>query len=138
MAESSTTSTSSHAMSSTNPRGGRYCVAGGPNGQSCKNSQFSDGISMHKFPHNERRRDLHQQWLRFVRHHRPGFLASNSSALCSVHFESSCFTTSLELARSLGIRILNPNSVPTLDVVGQGITGEKPTSRGQRQVSSQK
>ena len=29
---------------------GRYCVAGGPHGVSCKNSQSTEGISMHRFP----------------------------------------------------------------------------------------
>ena len=30
--------------------GGFYCVAGGPNHQSCKNSSSTEGISMHVFP----------------------------------------------------------------------------------------
>ena len=31
-------------------RGGRYCVAGTPNQQSCKNTSFTPGIRMHQFP----------------------------------------------------------------------------------------
>ena len=30
--------------------GGRYCVAGGPNKVSCKNTSYTPGISMHRFP----------------------------------------------------------------------------------------
>ena len=30
--------------------GGRYCVAGGAGEVSCTNSQFTEGISTHKFP----------------------------------------------------------------------------------------
>ena len=31
-------------------RGGRYCVAGAPNNQSCTNSSNTPGIRMHQFP----------------------------------------------------------------------------------------
>ena len=31
------------------PRG-RYCVAGAPNQQSCRNTSFTPGIRMHQFP----------------------------------------------------------------------------------------
>ena len=33
-------------------RGGRYCVAGAPNEQSCKNTTFTPGVTMHQFPAN--------------------------------------------------------------------------------------
>ena len=29
---------------------GKYCVAGGPNNESCKNNSTTPGISMHEFP----------------------------------------------------------------------------------------
>ena len=33
-------------------RGGRFCVAGAPNQQSCKNTTFTPGVTMHQFPAN--------------------------------------------------------------------------------------
>ena len=30
--------------------GGRYCIAGAPNKESCKNTGYTPGISMHTFP----------------------------------------------------------------------------------------
>lgn len=69
---------------------GKYCVAGGPNGISCKNSSQIPGISMHYFPSNKETR---QKWTRFVRQHRPDFIPSQTSTLCSEHFEDDCFNT---------------------------------------------
>ena len=34
-------------------RGGKRCVAGGPNLVSCANNQHTEGISMHLFPNEE-------------------------------------------------------------------------------------
>jgi len=31
-------------------KGGRYCVAGAPNNQSCKNNSYTPGVTMHQFP----------------------------------------------------------------------------------------
>lgn len=69
-------------------RGGRYCVAGGPNKTSCTNTSYTEGVSMHYFPSAE---DARQKWTKFVRRHRKNFTPSKSSSLCSVHFEDSCF-----------------------------------------------
>ena len=48
-------------------RGGKRCVAGGPNLVSCGNSQYSDGISVHLFPDKEKDRARHLKWVQFVR-----------------------------------------------------------------------
>ena len=54
--------------------GGRYCVAGGPNKVSCKNTSYTPGISMHRFPEDKRLRRL---WTRFARSmHHPNTLLS--------------------------------------------------------------
>jgi hypothetical protein len=52
-------------------RGGRSCVAGGPGESSCKNKQFTEGVSFNTFP--DRNVDLvrYLQWGTFVRRHRP-------------------------------------------------------------------
>ena len=42
-------------------RGGRSCVAGGPGGQSCKNTQFMEGVSIHTFP--DKNSDLGRYWI---------------------------------------------------------------------------
>jgi hypothetical protein len=54
--------------------------------------------------------------LRFVRRHRPGFVPSKHSPLCSIHFEDSCYVTRRDIAKDLGIRaVLKPDAVPTID-----------------------
>ena len=102
-------------------RGGRYCVAGGPNGVTCNNSQFTEGISMHAFPsgENQERECVRRQWTLFVKRHRPDFQPSSSSHLCSAHFEQSAFTTNLDISVGIGMRRkLKPGAVPTIDVAG--------------------
>ena len=51
-------------------RGGRYCVAGAPNGIPCQNTSYSEGISMHQFPSDQK---LREKWTKFVQRHRPYF-----------------------------------------------------------------
>ena len=79
---------SKHKKQFTAQSGGQYCVAGGPNNESCKNSSSTEGISMHSFPANE---DTRKKWILFVRRHRPNFEPRRYAALCSIHFEPSCF-----------------------------------------------
>lgn len=67
---------------------GTYCSAGFPNDVSCKNNTHTPGVSMHYFSKNEA---VRQKWARFVRKHRKHFTPTSSSALCSVHFEDSCY-----------------------------------------------
>ena len=97
-------------------RGGQYCVAGRPNGISCTNGQYTEGKSIHEFPHKEKDKNRHQAWVRFVRKHRPNWSSTNSSVLCSDHFNDSCFTKNREIALRLGMkRKLKPDAVPTID-----------------------
>ena len=77
---------------------------------------------MHVFPKKE---SVRRQWTNFVRRHRFYFSPSAHSALCSVHFESSCYTR-LSMAvlqpdipaneRITEKRILERGAVPTIDV----------------------
>ena len=47
----------------------------------------SDGVSLHKFPNEEKTRKL---WVKFVQHTRKDFTkASSFSCICSLHFNSS-------------------------------------------------
>ena len=78
------------ASSTKRARGGKFCVCGGPGLRSCTNTYHVEGISMHKFPANEEQRKM---WIKFVRKHRPNFTPTNSSVICSAHFETSCFAT---------------------------------------------
>ena len=99
-------------------RGGRYCVAGGPNKTSCTNTTYTEGVSMHYFPSDE---NVKQAWAKFVRRHRKDFVHSKSSSLCSVHFEDSCFDRrAAVLSGESEIkfkRFLIKESVPTRDTV---------------------
>ena len=118
-------------------RGGRYCVAGGPNKTSCKNSSYAEVVSMHYFPSVD---DVRQKWTTFVRRHRKDFVPSKMSTLCSVHFEESCFEQraaifSGESANLLKFkRFLIKGAIPTRDMV---VPYSSPKSaRKQRKVSS--
>ena len=61
--------------------GGRYCVAGAPNKESCKNTSYTPGISMHTFPTE---RKVRAKWVKFVQKHRIDFgePVSRYVALC--------------------------------------------------------
>jgi hypothetical protein len=77
-------------------RGGRYCAAGGPNNQSSKNTSYTEGIRMHQFPTDP---VMWGKWVEFVQRHRKDFAEpiGKYSALCSVHFEESCYTRRFSL-----------------------------------------
>ncbi|CAH3045932.1 unnamed protein product [Porites lobata] len=85
-------------------RGGRYCVAGTPNQESCKNTSYTPGITMHLFPTEPKCR---AQWIKFVQRHRVDFgePINQYASLCWAHFEPSCFENSL--ARSMGFKVKN-------------------------------
>ena len=108
------------SSSAPQPRGGKYCVAGGPNQASCTNSQHTaDGIFIHTLPDEEKAPERRKKWVRFVRTHRPHFTPSRSSVLCSAHFEESSFTMNVSVSSSLGMkRKLTETAVPTVDVAG--------------------
>ena len=107
------------SSSAPQPRGGKYCVAGGPNQATCTNSRHTDGISIHTLPDEEKAPERRKKWVRFVRTHRPHFTPSRSSVLCSAHFEESSFTMNVSVSSSLGMkRKLTETAVPTVDVAG--------------------
>ncbi len=100
--------------------GGRRCVAGGSSSISCSNSQYTDGVSVRLFPNKEKDTKRYNAWVRFVRTHRPDFECTSTSYLCSVHFESCCFTTNKEMAVALGMKLkLQKDAVPTIDTAGK-------------------
>ena len=98
-------------------RGGKRCVAGGPNQISCANDSKTEGMSMHLFPNKETEPQRHRKWVNLVRKHRPGFEASSTSCLCSAHFEDSCFDLNLSVQVKLKRR-LKKDAIPTIDVAG--------------------
>ena len=121
--------------------GGFYCVAGGPNQQSCKNSTSTEGISMHAFPSDKETR---KKWVDFVRRHRPHFQPTRYSALCSIHFEAQCFNRMFSLADLEGEsgsssfakskRRLEKGSVPTIHAANEPEQKESVSERSHRQV----
>ena len=116
-------------------KGGKYCVAGGPKNVSCKNCTYTPDVSMHVFPKDETTRRL---WVKFVRKHRPDFKPSQSSALCSVHFEPTCYTRLSIMSQdhqSKGKRILLKGSIPTRDTVAPFSTPEA-SPRERKKVSA--
>ena len=114
-------------------KGGRYCVAGGPNKQSCKNTSYTPGITMHQFPKDGK---VRQEWVRFVRRHRPNYTATSKyAALCSTHFEESSFLRpSIAGTNIRWRRNLIPGAVPTRDAVSLS-SPKKLSQRGKRQVT---
>lgn len=123
-------------------RRGDYCVAGGPNKVSCKNSSYSEGISMHCFPKDE---IVRKKWTNFVQKHRKNFVPSNKSCLCSAHFDENCYENrpvpfvdlpNMEQPPRFK-RYLIKGSVPTNDVAGRTPEMPKtPSARQRRQVST--
>ena len=119
-----------------------YCVAGGQNKVSCKNTSYTPGISMHRFPKDE---SLRRLWTQFVRCHRMKFVPSVYSALCFAHFEPTCFERKLplgpEAADKTPRNLLKRGSMPTVDTV-EPATGNKRSSmehdkRGEQKESVQ-
>ena len=121
------------ATSAKKAQGGQYCVAGWPNGKSCKNSQHTDGVSMHRFPMKDKERL--NKWTGFVRRHRPKFVPQQYSMLCSMHFADSAYTVNAEVAKSLNMRRqLCPNAVPTIDSLENMSTQGDWSNRDRRMV----
>ena len=118
-------------------RGGKRCVAGGPNLVSCGNSQYTDGVSVHLFPDKEKDNARHQKWVQFVRRYRPGWVPSKTSILCGSHFEESSFTMRRDIALQLGVKsFLKPDAVPTVHVANEAPKiSEEMSDRDRRQVS---
>ena len=117
-------------------RGGRYCVAGAPNKESCKNSSNTPGIRMHQFPADPVVRD---KWIKFVRKHRPDFEPqSKYSSLCSAHFEETCYSRNLSVLNGMeeGTQIravLIRGAIPTRDTIVPAAPGAL-SERSKRQV----
>ena len=124
---------------STVPVGGKRCVAGGPNGVSCGNSQHTKGVSIHHFPSKIKDRERHLQWVRFVRRHRPNWNPSDQTVLCGIHFDDASYTMRRDIALSLGIKTyLKPDAVPSIDVANVREEGDSVPlqAREKRQVRS--
>lgn len=115
-------------------RGGKSCVAGGPNEQSCTNKQHTEDVSFHYFPKNP---DVRKKWVKFVQKHRQGWKPTDTSVLCSAHFEDDCFTTNRRISRELNMKSwLKRGAVPTIDIAGGVSSGTGSlTERRRRQVS---
>ena len=97
-------------------KAGKYCVAGGPNNISYKNSQHTEGVSIHRFQNAKKEPQRHAKWVKFIRKHRLGWKPSYTSVLCRSHFEDSCFKRNRTIAASLGTNAtLKHNAIPTLD-----------------------
>ena len=72
--------------------GGKYCVAGSGNNKNCRNTSYTLGISMHLFPSDPK---IREKWVSFVqklRKHFNSVSVKKNTALCSAHFEESCFS----------------------------------------------
>eukprot|EP00795_Rhopilema_esculentum_P007328 gene7328-biopygen8640 len=117
-------------------RGGKRCVAGGPNLVSCGNSQYTDGVSVHLFPDKEKDNARHQKWVQFVRRYRPGWVPSKTSILCGSHFEESSFTMRRDIALQLGVKsFLKPDAVPTVHVANEAPKiSEEMSDRDRKQI----
>lgn len=116
--------------------GKTYCAAGSRNTVNCSNKSGLPGITMHYFPSDE---SLRQKWIRFVRIHRKDFVPRKSSALCSAHFDESCFhVKGISLfddsaKKTMPKRYLIRGSIPSKDAV---VPYTSPlTSRKRRRVS---
>ena len=93
---------------------GKRCVAGGPNGISCGNSEYSSNISVHKFQNRIKDCKLHMQWVHFVHRHRRNWSPMSANVvLCSIHFDDCNFTVKRDIAAALGIKLTpKPDAIP--------------------------
>ena len=125
----------STATSKRSSKNGRSCVAGTYEGNSCTNTQFTEDVSFHYFPDKTTDARRHQQWVRFVRRHRPNFTPSKYSSLCSIHFEENSYTMRRDLAKELGIRVkFRDDSVPSIDAAKEKGPDSGITFRERKQV----
>ena len=124
-------------------KGGKYCVAGGPDNIGCKNNSHTPGVSMHDFPKDEKTR---KKWIDFVRRHRHGWKPNSDArtppSLCSLHFEPTCFNRNISInlgdsepAKPLR-RYIMKGQIPTIDKVAPSPEVQTPTRREVRQVSA--
>lgn len=118
---------------------GKYCVAGGPNNESCKNNSTTPGISMHEFPKTGNL--LRSLWIKFVRRHRmPDWQPSPYSCLCSAHFEQQYFHQRLDLGLEISDNITTKRlldrscAVLTIDRVQSVKNEDQVSQRERRQV----
>lgn len=72
------------------------------------------GVGLFSFPKDEA---VRSQWMKQVQQTRAKWNATKYSALCSEHFEASCFKEELKMAAQLGVamrRQLKPGAVPSI------------------------
>lgn len=125
------------ALAKKSKHGGLYCVAGGPNQLSCKNTSYTEGVSMHVFPSNPVTK---RKWTSFVRRHRPGSEPKKYSALCSMYFEPSCYTQRFSFSeleskeKLISENTLDKDAVPTVDEISPSNPTEL-SERDRQQVS---
>ena len=98
-------------------RGGKFCIAGGPNNVSCTNTSYTKGISMHIFPKNE---ELRKKWVQFVKKHRVDEFNPATSSLCSAHFAMDAYERNYSIDLDIDPtnklrRFLKRDAIPTID-----------------------
>ena len=94
----------------------RHCVV-----QDC--SRVSDkelGISMHSSPSSS---NIRTKWKRFVSQHRKNFNPTGTFGICSLHFETDCFTRAVHVKGTE--RGIKPGSVPAIWKVTSGSISER-------------
>ena len=102
--------------------------------QSCRNTSYIPGITMHHCPKEEK---LQQEWVRFFRRRRPNYKGqSKYAALCSLHFNESSFSRLIVAGTKVSCRRnLIPGAVPTRDSVTLYLL-PKLSQRDKRQVTT--
>ena len=84
------------------------------------------GISMHTSPSSS---NICTKWKRFVSQHRKNFNPTGTFGICSLHFETDCFTHAVHVKGTE--RRIKPRSAPTIWKVTSGSISE----RSRRRVS---
>eukprot|EP00795_Rhopilema_esculentum_P014929 gene14929-6073_t len=128
-------------MEKQSSRGGKYCCAGLPNKESCKNSTQIPGVSLHRFPKNPA---IRKQWTNFVRRYRLDFDPSAYTAgpfLFSSHFTSASYTRGAAMNlpgfdTENTKRFLNRYAVPTIyeHISSKALNSGEPSCREKRMI----
>ena len=73
----------------------------------CESTQYHRGISLHRFPFDQKHVQILEKWIEFV--NIPSFKPSKTSRICSLHFLDSDY-----FINHLGKKCLNRQAIPTV------------------------
>ena len=87
----------------------------------CESTQYHRGISLHRFPFDQKHVQILEKWIDFV--DIPSFEPSKNSRICSLHFLDSDY-----YINHLGKKCLNRQAIPSVKVCSDDEADAEPDS----------